>query len=445
MEIKEPRKVSVFNNVGGGGQYVRKQVCAYWLEGRCNRNPCRFMHRLSPAPQSKDHSGLVPSDNRKPKSTWRNANSCGSMNRTIHTNEGAKKCAQGRSIQDTHQRFSTTRVAATCDRNSQKGQVKMCQYWLSDNCVHGEKCKYLHSYFSGSGFSMLTMLDGHTKAVTGIALPSGSDKLYSGSKDGSVRVWDCHSGQCVGVVKLDTKVCCLISEGQWVFVGLQNAVKVWNLQRQTELHLNGPVGQVCSMVVSNDMLFAGVEGGCIFAWKFSSDQCSPELVGSLKGHDGDVVAVAVGASNRLYSGSKDNTVKVWDLQNMQCLQTLCGHSSDVTSVLCWDNFLLSGSLDNTIKVWAATDSGLLEVVYEHREESGILSLEGIHDAEAKPILLCSCKGNNMKLYELPSLAERGRIFAKRDIQSVQIASGGLFFSGDETGQVFVWKLDEARS
>ncbi|XP_070018011.1 uncharacterized protein [Nicotiana sylvestris] len=31
--------------------------------------------------------------------------------------------------------------------------------------------------------------------VTGIALPSGSDKLYSGSTDKIVRVWDCQSGQ----------------------------------------------------------------------------------------------------------------------------------------------------------------------------------------------------------------------------------------------------------
>ena len=33
--------------------------------------------------------------------------------------------------------------------------------------------------------------------VSGIALPSGSDKLYTGSKDQTVRVWDCASGQAV--------------------------------------------------------------------------------------------------------------------------------------------------------------------------------------------------------------------------------------------------------
>lgn len=35
------------------------------------------------------------------------------------------------------------------------------------------------------------------QVVTGITLPPGSDKLYSGSQDETVRVWDCQSGQVV--------------------------------------------------------------------------------------------------------------------------------------------------------------------------------------------------------------------------------------------------------
>lgn len=33
------------------------------------------------------------------------------------------------------------------------------------------------------------------QVVSGIAFPFGSDKLYTGSKDETVRVWDCQSGQ----------------------------------------------------------------------------------------------------------------------------------------------------------------------------------------------------------------------------------------------------------
>lgn len=33
------------------------------------------------------------------------------------------------------------------------------------------------------------------QAISGISLPLGFDKLYSGSADGSVRIWDCNSGK----------------------------------------------------------------------------------------------------------------------------------------------------------------------------------------------------------------------------------------------------------
>lgn len=37
------------------------------------------------------------------------------------------------------------------------------------------------------------------QVVSGIAMPSGSDKLYTGSTDETVRVWDCQSGQVVTI------------------------------------------------------------------------------------------------------------------------------------------------------------------------------------------------------------------------------------------------------
>lgn len=64
------------------------------------------------------------------------------------------------------------------------------------------------------------------QAVTGVALPSGSDKLYSGSSDGTVRAWDCNTGECASVINLGDKVGSLLSEGPWVFAGMPNVVKV---------------------------------------------------------------------------------------------------------------------------------------------------------------------------------------------------------------------------
>ncbi|KAK7841972.1 zinc finger ccch domain-containing protein 48 [Quercus suber] len=99
--------------------------------------------------------------------------------------------------------------------------------------------------------------------------------------------------------------------------------------------------------------------------------------------------------------------------------TLNGHDDVVKSLMCWDKYLFSGSLDCMIKVWASTEDGCLE---------SILALSGMTDSDVKSV----------HLYELPTFTDRGRLFAKQEVQTLQIGPGGLFFTGDQTGLLTVY-------
>ncbi|KAG5105656.1 hypothetical protein JHK82_042626 [Glycine max] len=166
----------------------------------------------------------------------------------------------------------------------------------------------------------------------------------------------------------------------------------------SEFTLDGPKGRVRAMTVGNNTLFAGAEDGVIFAWRGSSKADSPfELVASLTGHTKAVVCLAVGCK-MLYSGSMDQSIKVWDMDTLQCTMTLNDHT-----------------------------------------DAGVVSLFGMPDAEGKPILFSSCRDNSVHMYELPSFSERGRLFAKKDVALIELGPGGLFFTGDESGLLMVWK------
>ncbi|RVW52907.1 Zinc finger CCCH domain-containing protein 48 [Vitis vinifera] len=89
----------------------------------------------------------------------------------------------------------------------------------------------------------------HIKAIYGIALPSGSEKLYTAS--------ECHSGHYDGVVNLGREIGSSISADPWLLAGIKIVVKAWNIQSCADLSLDRPVGQIRAMVVDNDMLFAG--------------------------------------------------------------------------------------------------------------------------------------------------------------------------------------------
>ncbi|WJZ85849.1 hypothetical protein VitviT2T_005366 [Vitis vinifera] len=278
-----------------------------------------------------------------------------------------------------------------------------------------DRCQYLHSWFKGHGVFKLAELNGHIKAISGIVLPSGSEKLYTASGDGYIRVWDCHTGHCDGAVNLGGEIGSLISAGPWVFAGIKNVVKAWNIEYCADLSLDGPVGQIYAMVVDHDMLFAGAENGTIYAWKPNKETNAFELATTLGGHNCAVVSLTVGGG-KLYSGSMDNTIRVWDLNTLQCIHTLKEHASVVMSLGCWGPYLISCSLDQTIKVWFATEAGNLEVTYTHNEEHGVLALFGMFNSEGKPILLCSCNDNSVRLYELPSTTKEDWDKLKLDYQ-----------------------------
>ncbi|KAK9155053.1 hypothetical protein Sjap_002533 [Stephania japonica] len=70
--------------------------------------------------------------------------------------------------------------------------------------------------------------------------------------------------------------------------------------------------------------------GTILAWKYNDSIKSFELAASLKGHNLAVVSLFVGAGKMIYSASMDNTIRVWDLETLQCIEVLTEHTDAVT-------------------------------------------------------------------------------------------------------------------
>jgi len=78
----------------------------------------------------------------------------------------------------------------------------------------------------------------------------------------------------------------------------------------------------------------------------------PKQIHTLQGHTSCVSCLSLIKPNILASGSKDNTIKIWNLDDQSCIHTLQGHTDSVWCLsLIKQNILASGSDDNTIKIW----------------------------------------------------------------------------------------------
>ncbi len=74
----------------------------------------------------------------------------------------------------------------------------------------------------------------------------------------------------------------------------------------------------------------------------------------LQGHEREVTSVAVTADGQTaVSGSKDKTVRVWDLVGGRCTAILNGHTAWIMSVAVTPDgrTAVSGAQDNTVRVW----------------------------------------------------------------------------------------------
>ena len=82
---------------------------------------------------------------------------------------------------------------------------------------------------------------------------------------------------------------------------------------------------------------------------------------------------------RVVSGSDDNTLRVWDAAAGQCLQTLEGHQSRITSVAVLpDGRVVSGSDDGSLRVWDPDSGECMDVL-----EAAEVRVAGMDFSEAR--------------------------------------------------------------
>jgi len=122
--------------------------------------------------------------------------------------------------------------------------------------------------------------------------------------------------------------------------------------------------------------------GTICLWKCAVPSGQPRLCGKLRGHVAPVQSLSVMRSPEtnvelLLSGSRDFSVRVWDLQRIQ-LHTVCrGHRGSVVSVTSTqDGRILSSSWDRS---WILFNlSGQILASYKHKR--GVQFVKVLHDS-----------------------------------------------------------------
>uniref|UniRef100_G3Q1D2 F-box and WD repeat domain containing 11a n=1 Tax=Gasterosteus aculeatus aculeatus TaxID=481459 RepID=G3Q1D2_GASAC len=71
--------------------------------------------------------------------------------------------------------------------------------------------------------------------------------------------------------------------------------------------------------------------------------------------------------DKIISGLRDNSIKIWDKQSLECLKILTGHTGSVLCLQYDERVIVTGSSDSTVRVWEVTTGEVLNTLIHHNE------------------------------------------------------------------------------
>jgi len=222
---------------------------------------------------------------------------------------------------------------------------------LSSPVGRSEKLRHVNS-----GWGIPTFR-GNSGGVCQIDLTYDGRRAVSSSSDGSIRIWNMDTGECLSplVGRYDNiRYVSITPDGKRVVsVSSNETLKIWDLDTGECLHLlPGHIYSVYHISLTPDgrMAVSSSYHGTLRIWDLNSGKC----LRTFEGHSFDVKSILITPDGRrAVTSISDNTLKIWDLDTGECLHTLSGDGIWITSVLISPDGrkVVSSSSDGSIRIW----------------------------------------------------------------------------------------------
>jgi G protein beta subunit-like protein len=211
----------------------------------------------------------------------------------------------------------------------------------------------------------LLSFDGHTGNVTSVGFQKDRKWLYSGSEDGTVKIWDIRTPgffqrnySSPNKSAINTVI---VHPNQAELIGgdEKGSLFVWDLTANKCSHRIAPLEEKnairsVSLSSNTELLAAATNKGIVYIYRLDKAE-KFKLTHKIAAHNGYVLKCLFSPDvNYLATTSSDKTIKIWDCTNNFTLsKVLTGHDGWV-----WDcafsadsAYLISGSSDKRAKLW----------------------------------------------------------------------------------------------
>lgn len=305
----------------------------------------------------------------------------------------------------------------------------------------------------------LVTLEGHSSSVNSVAFSLDGTLVASSSCDGAIKLWDAESGELRTTLEghNDSEITISWLRGHFrssvssvVFSpddkrlasGSRNGtVKLWDADSGQLLEmLTTCGGSVNSVAFSPNGNLLALGSSEVQLW----DAESCKLLVTLRGHDGCVMSVAFSPDGRqLVSGSYCGGVKLWYIESSKLHATLTGHSGHYPIVKCVSfspdgEQVASCSQNGSVKLWNSNSGELLASFTFPGPICLTTSLAFSPDGNK---LLVSDAGGIVLLDANSGNLQRTHTVNTSSVNSIAFSRDGKLASGSHDYTVKLWDLE----
>jgi WD40 repeat protein len=220
-------------------------------------------------------------------------------------------------------------------------------------------------------FNHLTrVLEGHTDEVWRLAWSPNGQYVATASVDGTARIWDVASGECIAVLKGHPSTVETIAwspdSAYLATTSRDRHIRLWNTAGKLVARLSRPSNVIRALAWSPDgRTIASGSDELLRIW----DAHSHNLIDEFTGHADNIFGLAYSPDGRrVVTGSHDRTLRIWDMASGESL-VIAGHQNTVESVD-WSpdgTRVASASSDQSVRIWDAASGEQLLHIRRHTD------------------------------------------------------------------------------
>ncbi|KAG2230326.1 hypothetical protein INT48_008818 [Thamnidium elegans] len=145
----------------------------------------------------------------------------------------------------------------------------------------------------------------------------------------------------------------------------------WKLGQVATHYLVGHVDSVYCLQFDDKKIITGSRDRSIKVWDLQRYQCTH----TLNGHQGSVLCLEYN-DDMIVSGSSDHTVIVWDMKTKRMKAKLNGHTDGVSDISFDERYIVSSSKDTSIRIWSSHTFQPVLMIVGHLGAVNAIQLRG---------------------------------------------------------------------